>query len=70
MLGRMKVIENQRENITVLLQNSAVNPLITRCAQFWSPHLRKDKVKRRKKVQSEEVTLSVEWLPQTTDQIL
>lgn len=45
----MKVIENQRENITVLLQNSAVNPLIARCAQFWSPHLRKDKAKEEKR---------------------
>lgn len=49
MLGRRKVIENQTENVTVLPQNSAVNPLIKYCAQFWPSHLEKDMVKEEKK---------------------
>lgn len=44
----MKVIENQTENITVLLQNSAVNPLITYSAQLWPSHLEKDMVRKEK----------------------
>lgn len=65
MLGRRKVIENQTENITALPQNSAVNPLINYCAQFWPSHLEQDMVKAGKKVQREQVIISLEWLPQT-----
>lgn len=65
MLGRRKVIENQTENITALPQNSAVNPLIKYCAQFWPSRLEQDMVKAEKKVQREQVILSLEWLPQT-----
>lgn len=66
MLGRRKVIENQTENTTLLPQNSAVNPLIKYCAQFWLSHLKKDMVKEGKKVQKEQVVVNLEWLPQTS----
>ena len=65
MLGRRKVIEDQTENIAVLLQNSAVKPLIKYCAQFWPSHLEKEMVKEGKKVQREQVIINLEWLPQT-----
>lgn len=70
MLGRMKVIENQREKHhcapAELCSKSTHYTLCT--VVVFTPQ--KGQGKGRKKVQSEEVILSVERLPQTTQQIL